>query len=246
MKVVAPKPFTYKGGEKAVLLLHGFTGSAIDVRKLGKYLQQRGYTCHAPLYTGHGIGPEQLIQSGPDDWWHDVISGYQHLKEEGFKEIAVAGVSLGAVFSLKLATELPVKALVSMCAPMQAKSIDDLSKRVHQYAKNYKKFEGKEMDQIKKEMDHFSKLPMPSLNDLQEIIIQVSKKLDSITSPAFILQGKLDEDLYIASAEFIYNQINSVDKHLKWYEQSGHIITLGEEREKVFEDVYRFLDSLEW
>lgn len=135
MKVVAPKPFTYKGGEKAVLLLHGFTGSAIDVRKLGKYLQQRGYTCHAPLYTGHGIGPEQLIQSGPDDWWHDVISGYQHLKEEGFKEIAVAGVSLGAVFSLKLATELPVKALVSMCAPMQAKSIDDLSKRVHQYAK---------------------------------------------------------------------------------------------------------------
>lgn len=112
--------------------------------------------------------------------------------------------------------------------------------------KNYKKFEGKEMDQIKKEMDHFSKLPMPSLNDLQEIIIQVSKKLDSITSPAFILQGKLDEDLYIASAEFIYNQINSVDKHLKWYEQSGHIITLGEEREKVFEDVYRFLDSLEW
>lgn len=55
MKVVTPKPFTFKGGDKAVLLLHGFTGNTADVRMLGRYLNERGYTCHAPQYEGHGV-----------------------------------------------------------------------------------------------------------------------------------------------------------------------------------------------
>ena len=52
MKIVTPKPFTFKGGDKAVLLLHGFTGNTADVRMLGRYLNERGYTCHAPQYKG--------------------------------------------------------------------------------------------------------------------------------------------------------------------------------------------------
>ncbi len=37
MKIVAPKPFTFKGGKRAVLLLHGFTGTTADVRMLGRF-----------------------------------------------------------------------------------------------------------------------------------------------------------------------------------------------------------------
>ncbi|GAA3319729.1 hypothetical protein GCM10020331_027810 [Ectobacillus funiculus] len=48
MKVGAPKPFTFEAGERAVLLLHGFTGHSADVRMLGRYLEGKGYTCHAP------------------------------------------------------------------------------------------------------------------------------------------------------------------------------------------------------
>lgn len=85
MKVVTPKPFTFKGGEKAVLLLHGFTGNTADVRMLGRYLNERGYTCHAPQYKGHGVPPEELVHFGPDDWWKDVQEGYQFLKDEGYE-----------------------------------------------------------------------------------------------------------------------------------------------------------------
>ena len=98
MKVVTPKPFTFKGGEKAVLLLHGFTGNTADVRMLGRYLNERGYTCHAPQYKGHGVPPEELVHTGPADWWKDVEEGYQFLKDEGYEEIAVCGLSLGGVF----------------------------------------------------------------------------------------------------------------------------------------------------
>lgn len=37
MKIAQPKPFTFEGGEKAVLLLHGFTGNSADVRMLGRF-----------------------------------------------------------------------------------------------------------------------------------------------------------------------------------------------------------------
>ncbi|WP_028403427.1 alpha/beta hydrolase [Ectobacillus panaciterrae] len=246
MKVVASKPFTYRGGNKAVLLLHGFTGNTGDVRMLGRYLQERGYTCHAPLYKGHGLEPKELIHTGPEDWWQDVMGGYHFLKNEGFEEIAVAGVSLGGVFSLKVGAELPVKGVVSMCAPAQGKSIDELYKRVLNYAKGYKKFEGKNEEQISSEMNQFEKTPMHSLKDLQQIIVDTSEKLHLISSPTLVLQGRLDDALYTESATVIYNTVNTEKKQLKWYEQSGHIITLDKEREQVYEDVYTFLNRLNW
>src|SRR3954454_17443830 len=98
MKVVAPKAFTLEGGKRAVLLLHGFTGSTKDVKRLGQYLHKRGYTCHAPMYSGHGVTPEELLLTSPADWWQDVVNGYYHLKNLGYEEIAVAVISLGGVF----------------------------------------------------------------------------------------------------------------------------------------------------
>lgn len=246
MNIVAPKPFTLLGGKKAVLLLHGFTGNTADVKLLGKYLYKHDYTCHAPLYKGHGMEPKKLIQTGPQDWWKDVISGYNFLKAEGFKEIAVAGVSLGGVFSLKLASEFPVKGVVSMCAPIHEKSIDDLYLRVLNYAKIYMKFKGMDDGQTDSEIRTLKQMPMPSLKDLQKVIMEVRGKLSLITSPTFVIQGCLDDPLYRASAQVIYDNVNAQRKQLQWYKQSGHIITLGKEREKVFEDVWMFLNSLDW
>ena len=61
MKLASPKPFTFEGGDRAVLLLHGFTGNSADVRMLGRFLEKKGYTCHAPIYKGHGVPPEELV-----------------------------------------------------------------------------------------------------------------------------------------------------------------------------------------
>ncbi len=81
VKLVAPQPFTFEAGERAVLLLHGFTGNSADVRMLGRFLQAKGYTCHAPIYKGHGVPPEELVHTGPEDWWQDVMNAYEYLKQ---------------------------------------------------------------------------------------------------------------------------------------------------------------------
>src|SRR5690625_3237266 len=107
MKIKRPTPFTFEAGKRAVLLLHGFTGHSADVRMLGCFLQKKGYTSHAPIYKGHGVEPEELIESRAEDWWQDALQGYEHLKQLGYEEIAVAGLSLGGALALKLAIERP-------------------------------------------------------------------------------------------------------------------------------------------
>ncbi|MDY7224033.1 alpha/beta hydrolase [Halalkalibacterium halodurans] len=246
MKLVAPKPFTFEGGTRAVLLLHGFTGTTADVRMLGRYLQEKGYTCHAPLYKGHGVPPEELIQTGPNDWWKDVEAGYQHLKEQGYEEIAVCGLSLGGVFSLKIGYTLPVKGIVPMCAPMRPKTDDAIYKGVLEYAEEYKRREKKSDEQIEEEMQRFKSAPQTTLFGLKQLIEDVRDHLDHIYAPVFVVQARHDEMIDVESANVIHDTVESDEKSLKWYEDSTHVITLDKEKEQLHEDVYRFLEGLNW
>ena len=246
MKLIAPKPFTIEAGKRAVLLLHGFTGNTNDVKRLGKYLADRNYTVHAPLYKGHGGGPDLLIQSNPIDWWNSVIEGYDDLKKRGYEEIAVAGVSLGGIFSLKLGEERPTKAIVTMSAPAMSKSTDSLQNRIVDYAINYKKLSGTYDETVDSPARIAEMVKMPSLNYLQTMINDTSQKLNSIKTPVHILRGLEDDEYYCESADLIYNSVNSRIKSVKTFINSGHILTLGKERELVFEEIYRFFEGLKW
>ncbi len=246
MKTVLPKPFTFEAGPRAVLLLHGFTGNSADVRMLGRFLEKKGYTSHAPHYKGHGVPPEELVHTGPEDWWQDVMDGYEHLKNLGYEEIAVAGLSLGGVFSLKLGYTVPIKGIIPMCAPMYIKSEEVMYKGVVDYAREFKKFEGKPEEQIEKEIEEFKKTPMNTLKALQDLISDVRDHVDMIYAPTFVVQARHDHMINTDSANIIFNAVENDDKKIKWYEESGHVITLDKEKETLHEDVYEFLESLSW
>lgn len=240
------KPFFFQAGKRAVLLLHGFTGSSSDVRMLGRYLEKQGYTCHAPHYKGHGVPPEQLIETSPADWWEDVVKGYETLKEAGYDEIAVVGLSLGGVFSLKLSLVLPVKGIVTMCSPMTMRTTDKMFQGVLKYAKDYKRFEGKVDTQIEQEVEAIRGHGMPSLPQLQQLVADVRNELDMVYAPILVIQSKNDEIIDPHSAHTIYEEVESLNKQIKWFEHSGHVITLDKEKQVLHETVYEFLQSLDW
>ncbi|MBJ8007632.1 alpha/beta fold hydrolase [Bacillus cereus] len=246
MKLASPKPFTFEGGDRAVLLLHGFTGNSADVRMLGRFLEKKGYTCHAPIYKGHGVPPQELVHTGPEDWWKDVMNAYQHLKDQGYEKIAAVGLSLGGVFSLKLAYTLPILGVVPMCAPMYIKSEEIMYQGILAYAREYKKREQKSTERIEQEMFEFKQTPMNTLKALQELIRDVRNNVDMIYAPTFVVQARHDEMINTDSANIIYNGVESTLKDIKWYEESTHVITLDKERDVLHEDVYNFLEQLDW
>ncbi|MFD1707169.1 alpha/beta hydrolase [Siminovitchia sediminis] len=246
MIVVSPESFTYKSTNRAVLLLHGFTSNTNDVRMLGRHLQVNGYTCHAPLYQGHGAGVGELIKTSPQEWWKDAVTGYEYLISKGYEEIAVAGISMGGMFALHLAAAKKVKAVITMSAPVLDRKTDELFERVLEYAKRVKKLEGKNDEEFKKDFQELKQIAMPSLQDLRKCILQAGTKLTDITAPILVLQGCLDQPVYRESADLIFRYASSDNKQLKWYENSGHMITMGNERKQVNEDICQFLHSLEW
>ncbi|WP_188206640.1 alpha/beta hydrolase [Alkalibacillus aidingensis] len=246
MKIKEPKPFTFEAGNRAVLLLHGFTGHSADVRMLGRFLEKKGYTSHAPIYRGHGKPPEELAETNADDWWEDVLAAYNHLKELGYDEIAVAGLSLGGVLSLKLAMNKPVKAVMPICTPIFFDNKEELSAGFRVKAKQYKQLQQKDRETVEQELEELMNNSDDMFNSLSELIQSVQANLDTIYAPTFVMQAEEDEMINKESANYIYEHVACDEKDLKWYEGAPHVITLSDFKEQVHEDVYRYLESLDW
>ena len=62
------KEFYYKGSNTGVLLIHGFTGTPSEVRLLGEFLKDKGYTVRGILLKGHGTTIEDMRKCGYRDW----------------------------------------------------------------------------------------------------------------------------------------------------------------------------------
>lgn len=246
MKTTIQQPFFFQAGQRAVLLLHGFTGSSADVRMLGRFLEKQGYTSLAPHYRGHGVAPEELIATNPSQWWADVLAAYEQLRDEGYREIAVCGLSLGGVMTLKLALNKPLKGIVTMCAPMSMRTTDLMFEGVLKYATEYKKYEGKEQAIIDAEMAQIRQAGMPSLAQLRDFVYSVRQEVDELYTPLFVVQARHDDVIDPNSATYIYDTAESTHKEIKWYEQAGHVITLSNEKAQLHEDIYAFLETLDW
>ncbi|GEN87311.1 carboxylesterase [Oceanobacillus sojae] len=246
VKIKLPQPFTFEAGERAVLLLHGFTGHSADVRMLGRFLEKKGYTSHAPIYRGHGLPPEELIKSNPEQWWADVKAAYNYLKDLGYKEIAVAGLSLGGVLGLKLAYSEQIKGMVSMCAPMFFDNEEQLTKGFREFSREFKQLEQKDEAVIEEELDTLMENSKELFKGVGATIKEVKSNIDMIYTPTFVVQAEKDEMINKDSANYIYNNVESTQKEIKWYPNSGHVITMDKEKEQLHEDIYMFLENLNW
>ncbi|RDY70372.1 alpha/beta hydrolase [Halobacillus sp. SY10] len=246
MKIKQPQPFTFEEGERAVLLLHGFTGHSADVRMLGRFLQKHGYTTHAPIYAGHGQELEALIEARPEDWWADVQNALNHLRELGYEKIAVAGLSLGGVLGLKLAYSEPIKGIITMCSPMFFDNEKQLTQGFEFKARQYKQLEGKDKETIDREVEELLDESKEMFKQLGGFITEVHDEVDQIYTPTFVVQAENDEMINTESANYIYEQVEADQKDIKWYKNSGHVITMDKEKEQLHEDVLAFLESLDW
>src|SRR5690625_5238923 len=203
---------------------------------LGRFLEKKGYSSHAPIYRGHGLPPEELIKTTPTEWWEDAQEGYRHLQNLGYEDIVVAGLSLGGVLSLKLANCEKVKAVIPMCTPMFFDNETQLTLSFKQFAEQYKQFERKNEQQIKREVEQLMDHLRPLFNKVGSFIEEVSEMVDMIYAPTFVVQARIDQMINTESANFIFDNIATDQKQIKWYENSTHVITTDVEKDLLHED----------
>ena len=91
-------------------------------------------------------------------WFKDVLDGYDYLVDQGYEEIAVAGLSLGGAFALKLSLNRDVKGIITMCAPMENKTEGSIYEGFLEYARNFKNMKAKINKRLIKKWNNFIQL----------------------------------------------------------------------------------------
>ncbi|PNZ67466.1 alpha/beta fold hydrolase [Staphylococcus croceilyticus] len=242
MNVKSPRPVHLKGTrEEAVLLLHSFTGTIRDVKHLATVLNEEGYTCYAPNYRGHGLPLNEFTQFTINDWWSDVQEAYQFLKNEGFETIYVTGVSLGGLFTLKLAETVKVDKIAVMSAPSE-KEEAGIAWRMERYGQRMNELLNFDDETSQQQLESIQAY-QPHITTFKNFIVGITENLSDIETPARILYGGKDEQSYQDSAKYIYQHIKSEDKELMCHPLCKHLMTHGDGSDKVEVDIIEFFNA---
>ncbi len=117
---------------------------------------------------------------------------------------------------------------------------------VLEYARGFKKMEGKTQEEIEGEMEVFR--PTSMLDEVRDVIQAVRDHLPDVYAPLFVAQSEQDEMINPDSANIIFNETSTEndEKKLEWYPESGHVLTIDKEKQQLFEDIHAFMDQLDW
>ena len=237
------EPFFLKGGPHGILLIHGFTGVPAEMLLLGRYLNDKGYTVLAVRLAGHGTTTEDMAHMTSEDWYDSVCDGYSILASI-CEKISVVGQSMGGLLSILLAANANVKCCCTLAAPIfihEDKQLYRLPAKEYCKNKYWPKKKRMHFDVPQVCNASYGEYPMVSVHELLDLIDRTKRELPRVKCPMLVMHSHGDHTARDRSANKIYDLSGSYEKELIWLEESGHLITIGCEREKAFELVDEFI-----
>ena len=259
---------TLKGGERAVLLLHGLQSSPAELQPLAKRLQQEGYTVHAPHIKGYGFTHGDTPRSvTPWPEWHaSALQEFCELKQQ-YQSVAVGGLCIGATLALSIAADLgdEISALTLLSTTLWYDGWGIPWYRSLRYIGYYSPFRyvysyrerepfGLKNKQLRKwiarEMSHkdssivgASKLNLPAIQEAERMIASVKQSMHRITAPTIIIHAEEDEIASPRNVRFVSEHIGSKEVKVVMLHNSYHMITVDNDREQVARETIDFFNS---
>jgi carboxylesterase len=243
------EPFLFKGTNgKGVLLVHGWTSTAYEVRRLGKYLNENGYTVYGPMLLGHGTKPKNLEGVRWTDWLDDVKLAHQKLKNE-CREVFIGGTSIGANLAVHFTAEVgDVAGLVLMAMPYKIKyesATVTVAKIMRFFGSYHRKFYPPTfgVSTTITRLISYQKYPIDSALETFDLIKKTREILPKITEPCLMIQSTHDHIVAKDNLEQMFADARSEKKQKKYVKQAYHTFVSDIKNEHVFEDVLNFLNE---
>lgn len=247
--------FFFRGGPVGCLLIHGFTGTAHEMRFLGEHLHAEGFTVRGVLLPGHATLGYDLYQARAWDWYAAAVNGLEDLGRCCDTTVAV-GLSMGAVLALRLAAERAdsvsrVAALGTalVVSDSRLQSAAPLLRLASMFVPLPYAVRPKEScdiaDDEARRIHPLFPMPLRGMAELALLQRQVRPLLPRITQPALVLHGSLDKVCPLENVEILRRELGSQQVLSRIFEHSAHILPVDREKEEVAAEVTRFARGAE-
>ncbi|KRE88421.1 alpha/beta hydrolase [Frateuria sp. Soil773] len=261
--------FFLEGDRRGVLLIHGLTGTPMEMRLLGKGLNSAGYTVHGMQLAGHCGDVDDLLATGWRDWYASVEQAADAMLEK-VDHLFVGGLSMGALLALKLAADrprqvagvgvygatfrydgwsIPWSARLSFLLPL-LKKIGLGRSRAFLEQPPYGLRDERLRAQVSAAMRSGDSTvagllgnPWHSLADLYQLSAQVRRQLSQVTSPCLVAHASEDDVAHVRNAELVLREVNAPTE-LLLLKDSYHMITIDKERRTLIQRSARFFDRI--
>lgn len=228
-----------------VLLLHGFTSSLKTVDGLLPTIARLGLPYRMPVLRGHGTRPEDLVGVTERDWYDDASAALDALGAEAASTCAV-GLSMGGLVALDLGLRRrdAVDSAVLVAPALRFKSrLVPLSPWLQHVKPWYAGPSSFADATLARTNENYTRFPSRTFVHLYRYGRALERVLPHFDRPLLIVQARQDTIVDPRGAQTIYDRVASADKQLVWFERSGHEMLQDLEREAVFAEIGRFLQT---
>lgn len=219
--------------ETAVLLLHGLTGTPLEMQLLGETLAEEGYTVHIPLLPGRGTCPDDMDQLCWEDWMAAALRAYDTLARRHGR-VVVGGLSAGGTMALDLALRRDPAALLLYAAVLAVRHRGAyLAPYIWRLIRRWPA-PPSDMVEPNEMLRCYDPAPVRAMGELIGGIGRVRPRLGDIRVPTLVAHSRADRLVPLSSAKEIASRLGGPVETL-YLDGSGHAITADAKRSEVAE-----------
>ncbi len=237
------QPFFLEGGDTAILLIHGFTGSPSHMRTIGEAAHRAGFTARGILLPGHGVSLDAMTTSTGEQWHSACREAYREMAAR-YRRVAVGGLSMGGILSILLAEEFDPSALILFAPAMRYRTrINHLSPIAKHFMRvtPWKERPFTEEEFLRDYDIGYHGAPVAKVEDMTRLQRVAWQDLGKVSCPALVIQSHQDESVHDSVPDTILAKMQSPVKEVSWVDRSSHVCTIGPDREYVNARVVDFL-----
>lgn len=238
-------PFVKKPYTKAVLLLHGFSGTTWELKPLAEALDKERILFYGPLLRGFGTYDlSELSHIEYKQWVNQALAAYDFL-EKLADEVIVVGYSVGSLLGLHISQVRPISKLILLCpflifpifwirAMLKIANIPVIGVLLRGF---YPFGLKPTAEYLVSERFSTQILPIEALIELLRLQKNLHFSKMKIKS-MFVVFTNEDQMIRFDDCKNMLDKIN-VDKKIKEYPAGDHLCFYGESAEKILEDVLK-------
>ena len=253
-----------QGGDKAVLLIHGLTGTPFEMKPLAEHLHREGFSVKVPCLAGHGKSPDYLKATRWEDWYGTVYRHFMDLKKD-HEVVAVSGLCMGTLLGLYLAHEcrdevsslsllsttlfydgwslpwykflLPLVYLTPLRRAYTYQEREPYGIKNEALRKRY-------AFHLKNEAVGYASIPSECMHELYRLIQVVKPLMASIRTPTLLIHAVEDDLASVKNAEYVRDNLGAETIRTVYLEDTYHMLTIDNRKAEVCKETARFFKEI--